>query len=42
VIVGSQVKGLLADEIVKKLEQYIKQGPHYLKPMAWEVATAER
>jgi 26S proteasome non-ATPase regulatory subunit 5 len=37
-IVGSEVKGLLADEIVRKLQEYLKQGPHYLKPLSWELA----
>lgn len=38
-IVGSQVKGLLADEIVRKLEKYVKDGPHYVKGISWELAT---
>lgn len=37
-IVGSEVKGLLSDAIVRKLEEYIKQGPHYHKPISWELA----
>jgi hypothetical protein len=37
-IVGSEVKGLLSDVIVRKLEDYLKQGPHYHKPISWELA----
>jgi hypothetical protein len=37
-IVGSEVKGLLSDVIVRKLEEYLKQGPHYHKPISWELA----
>jgi hypothetical protein len=32
------VKGLLSDEIVRKLEAYLKQGPHYAKPISWDLA----
>jgi hypothetical protein len=37
-IVGSEVKGLLSDVIVRKLQDYLKQGPHYHKPISWELA----
>lgn len=40
-VVGNEVKGLLAADIVKQLEEYIKQGPHYAKAMAWELATED-
>ena len=35
----SPVKGLLANEIVKKIERHISEGPHYVKSMPWELAT---
>jgi hypothetical protein len=35
----SPVKALLADEITKKIEQHISQGPHYVKSIPWELAT---
>lgn len=38
-IVGSEVKGLLAEDIAKQLEKYVKDGPHYQKAMSWELAT---
>jgi len=38
-IMDSEVKGLLAEEIVRKLERYLKEGPHYVKAMTWELAT---
>jgi hypothetical protein len=37
-VLASEVKGLLADEIVRELEKYIAQGPHYAKVLSWEVA----
>jgi hypothetical protein len=38
-IVASSVVGLLAEDIVKQLETYIEQGPHFQAAQAWEVAT---
>ena len=38
-IYDSDVRRLLADDIVKKLEEYVKQGPHYHKALSWELAT---
>ena len=38
-IYDSPVRGLLADEIVKKLEERLAQGPHYVKTIPWELAT---
>lgn len=35
----SPVKGLLATEIAKKIEQHVSQGPHYVKSIPWELAT---
>jgi hypothetical protein len=37
-IVQSSAKGLLAEEIVRAMETYISQGPHYVKKVGWEVA----
>jgi hypothetical protein len=37
-IVQSSAKGLLAEEIVRALETYVAQGPHYVKQVGWEVA----
>lgn len=37
-ILESPVKGLLADEVVKRLEVYVSQGPHFVHPARWEVA----
>jgi len=39
VIAESPAKGLLADDIVAQIEKYVKEGPHYVKPMQWELAT---
>jgi len=38
-ILESDAKGLLADDIVKKLEHIERQGPHYVKAVPWELAT---
>ena len=38
-LLSSPVIGLLADDIVKKLNQYKSQGPHYAKGLSWELAT---
>jgi len=32
-ILDSEVKGLLAEDIVRKLEEYVAQGPHYVKTL---------
>lgn len=37
-VLASEVVVLLADEIVRELEKYIAQGPHYVKVLRWEVA----
>jgi Proteasome non-ATPase 26S subunit len=34
----SEVKGLLADDIVRRLEKYLAQGPHHVEVIRWEVA----
>lgn len=38
---NSPVKGLLANDIVKKIETHVAQGPHYVKTIPWELATEE-
>jgi Proteasome non-ATPase 26S subunit len=38
-VLSSPVTGLLAQEIVRKLEAYVKEGPHYRKVQRWELAT---
>jgi Proteasome non-ATPase 26S subunit len=38
-VLASPVTGLLAQEIVRKLESYVKEGPHYRKVQRWELAT---
>mmetsp|Transcript_25152 Transcript_25152/g.41741 ORF Transcript_25152/g.41741 Transcript_25152/m.41741 type:complete len:194 (-) Transcript_25152:58-639(-) len=38
-VLKSNARGLLADKIVKSLEQYVQQGPHYVKTLSWELAT---
>jgi hypothetical protein len=38
-VFNSDVKVLLADDIVRKLDAYLKEGPHYAKPISWELAT---
>lgn len=40
-VLGSEVKVLLADEIVRELEKYIAQGQHYAKVLSWDVAEQE-
>ena len=40
-IANSSARGLLADNIVKRLDEIIKQGPYYVKTVPWEVMTAE-
>ena len=40
-ILESPVTGLLADEIVRQLEKYVADGPHYQKAMSWELATEQ-
>ena len=37
---NSPVKGLLADDIASKISEYVAQGPHYVKTIPWELATA--
>lgn len=37
-IVESPIKQLLAEPVVKQLELYIEQGPHYQKARSWDVA----
>jgi len=38
-ILNSDARGLLADDTVKKLEDIVRQGPHYVKAVPWELAT---
>jgi Proteasome non-ATPase 26S subunit len=38
-VLASPVTGLLAQEIVRTLETYVKEGPHYRKVQRWELAT---
>jgi len=38
-ILSSDLKTLLADGLVKQLETYRDQGPHYKKALTWDVAT---
>lgn len=38
-VIDSPVKGLLADDIVRQLEKFIEQGPHYSLPRSWDVMT---
>jgi hypothetical protein len=38
-LLASPVKGLLAADIVRQLDKYVSQGPHYQKALDWEVAT---
>jgi 26S proteasome non-ATPase regulatory subunit 5 len=38
-ILSSPLKGLLSEELVKQLEKYSEQGPHYKKVQSWDVAT---
>jgi hypothetical protein len=40
-IYNSNVKGLLADNIVKQLEKYIGQGAHFVESVTWELATED-
>lgn len=37
-VLNSKVKGLLAEDIVRQLETYVSQGPHFVKALQWEVA----
>jgi hypothetical protein len=37
-VLKSDARGLLADKIVNALETYIKEGPHYVKTLSWELA----
>jgi len=37
-LLNSPVRGLLAPDIVGKLEQYVAKGPHYVQTLSWEVA----
>lgn len=39
---NSTLRQLLANDIVTQLEQYLSQGPHYRKPLQWEVMTMEQ
>jgi hypothetical protein len=36
------LKQLLSNDIVSQLEQYLSQGPHYRKPLQWDVMTMEQ
>jgi hypothetical protein len=36
-ILGSPVVSLLAEDIVKRMESYRREGPHYVKPLRWDV-----
>jgi len=36
-IMNSSAKGLLADNIASKLEEFVKQGAHYKPAMSWDV-----
>lgn len=36
-IIESPVASMLADEIVKRMKDYLHEGPHYVKPMRWDV-----
>lgn len=38
-ILVSPLKGLLSEDLVKLLEKYSDQGPHYKKVQSWDVAT---
>ena len=38
-IYDSEVKGLLADNIVRAIEKYVKEGPFYVKTIPWDVVT---
>jgi hypothetical protein len=38
-VLSSDVKSLLADDIVANLEKMVKQGPFYVKSISWEMAT---
>ncbi|KAI2495585.1 Proteasome non-ATPase 26S subunit [Fragilaria crotonensis] len=40
-IVNSNVRTLLADNIVKTLDTYVAQGPHYVPTQRWDVMTGE-
>ena len=31
-------KGLLSETLVQKFESHLQQGPHYVKPLSWDVA----
>jgi Proteasome non-ATPase 26S subunit len=36
-ILGSPVVSLLAEDIVKRMESFRREGPHYVKPLQWDV-----
>jgi hypothetical protein len=38
-IMDSPARGLLADNIVNTLDEILKQGPHYVKAVQWELMT---
>lgn len=38
-IQNSDVKGLLADDIVKRIEKYLQQGAYFVETVSWELAT---
>jgi hypothetical protein len=40
-VLNRDVRGLLADNIVKALETYIAQGPHHVPTQRWDVMTGE-
>lgn len=35
----SPIKGLLAADIVKRIDKHVAEGPHYVKTIPWELAT---
>jgi hypothetical protein len=38
-VLQSPVTGLLAEDIIRRMESYVNQGPHYVKVQQWELAT---
>ena len=38
-ICNSSVKGLLAENIIQRLDKYLKQGAHFVETVTWELAT---
>jgi hypothetical protein len=41
-IYDADVRGLLAEEIVKRIQIHLKQGAHFVETVTWEVATEEK